>query len=42
MICFDQYFGSGTYIGKLSYTIPITFTQTKWGLIRDRQKSAIT
>jgi hypothetical protein len=24
------------YIGKLSYTIPITFTHTKWGLTRNR------
>jgi hypothetical protein len=25
-----------TYIGQLSYTIPITFTHKKWGLTRDR------
>jgi hypothetical protein len=25
-----------TYIGQLSYTIPITFTNKKWGLTRDR------
>jgi hypothetical protein len=24
-----------TYIGKLSYTIPITFSHQKWGLTRD-------
>jgi hypothetical protein len=25
-----------TYIGQLSYTMPITFTHKKWGLTRDR------
>jgi hypothetical protein len=25
-----------TYIGQLSYTIPITFTHKKWGLTRGR------